>query len=224
MSAFLHPAYWGALVALLVGIGANVAGFLDGTKYDEQLSQLPTELATAFTVTSIIISVVLAVRYYIAVSINIYSGIEKNVFSLPPPLSAIIFFFLCALIFLCNTTVVIFGLFGPIRVLTLGPIVNIISLIILIIMWIAHLFRPGSLPRPPATFVIVELLLLGTLVTVILFSVFDALNVTLEEKALIAGAGGALVIVMFLHEFWLLFRKPLIEQGRTLIKELGGRS
>ena len=219
MSAFMHPAYWGSLLALLMGIGVNVVVYLGSNTILGNSDNIPIVQSEALILASTIITALLAIRYYVAVSTNVYCGMEKYIFDLPFPLNVVMFSNLCLIILLCNVVVVIFSLYGPFYVVLFGPFLSIVSLAALVLMFIAHCFRRETLPHPPPMFIGVEMFLLLTLLVIISFSVFDMFDTPYREQVFIVSLGVAGIIFMLLHEFWNLFRCPLRNQMNILFDE-----
>jgi hypothetical protein len=214
MPSFIQPAYWGSLLALLVGVSLNLAFQLNRADTASEFSRLPAELAFAFTLIAALISIVLALRYYAAVTLNLYTNEEQSVLALPSTLRMIVFAVLTLILLLCNVSVALYGSLGSVAVMYLGPIISLVSLFCLLIMWIASLLRPADFRGPEKSFMVTELLHFTSLSLLLYAGALGSDSPS--DRALLAGVVGALLVVVFLNEIYRLYFSRLLVQWEEL--------
>ena len=163
-----------------------------------------------YVVFAAMLCVLIAIRYYIAVSVSIYSGHNKTVMDLPYPLNLITFFLLSLLILSCNVMIAALGLFEPTKVLLWTDCIIYVSMVILLIIFIARCFRPTKISTAPRLFILVDIILLCAIF--VLNLVHNNQSESSEETEIILGMAMAIAAFMILHETWKVFLEPIRNQ------------
>ncbi len=203
MKGALQPAYWGSLVSLVALFVLAIVDYLAGKGGDEG--------ALAYVVSTGFYCLMIAVRYYIAVSISIYSARDKTVFDLPYPLNAVTFCLLAFLILACNLMMAAFGIFGPEPVLLQVQWVVFVSIFISFILWSGSRFRRKQIAAPPLLFVLVDIVILISVLAYRPVSQFVDFEKNGEAQMLIGMIIGVLAFGL-LQEAWKAFGQPINEQ------------
>ena len=196
MKEILQPTYWGSLLSLIVICIVAVIDYIR-----EQVSKAAGDIEIESWIAAML-CVLIAIRYYIAVSVSIYSGQNKTVMDLPYPLNLITFFLLSLLILSCNVMIAALGLFGPTKVLLWTDYIIFVSMGILLIIFIASCFRPNEISKAPWFFILVDMILL---------CLIFALE-SYEETEIILGMAMMITAFMILNEAWKLFLEPIRKQ------------
>ena len=207
MKETLQPTYWGSLLSLIVICTVAVIDYIR-----EQVSKAG-DIETGswiYVVFAAMLCVLIAIRYYIAVSVSIYSGQNKTVMDLPYPLNLITFFLLSLLILSCNVMIAALGLFGPTKVLLWTDHIICVSMGILSIIFIASCFRPTKISTAPWFFILVDIILLCAIFALNL--VHNNPSESSKETEIILGMTMAITAFMILHEAWKFFLKPIRKQ------------
>jgi len=216
MRSTLQPAYWGSLLSLIVICIAAISDYLANQAGD------PASLIYIVFVAAFCLLV--SIRYYIAVSVSIYSGWEKTVLDLPYPLNAVTFSMLVVLLLACNFMIAAFGIFGPQSVLLQFHWVVILSLIVSAILWIGSKFRPKTIFSAPLFFVFIDAVILASILVYRTVSNFVDPNKASEAQNII-GMVTAILILMLCHEGWKIFVDPLrVQMGELKSVMLKTRS
>lgn len=215
MKEILQPTYWGSLLSLIVICTVAVIDYIR-----EQVSKAGVIETGSwiYVVFAAMLCVLIAIRYYIAVSVSIYSGQNKTVMDLPYPLNLITFFLLSLLILSCNVMIAALGLFGPTKVLLWTDYIIYVSLGILLIIFIASCFRPNKISRAPWLFMLVDIILLC--VIFILDLVHNNQSESSEKTEIILGMTMAITAFMILHETRKVFLEPISNQVSELCSVL----
>lgn len=207
MKETLQPAYWGSLLSLIVICTVAVIDYIR----EQVLKAGDIETGSCiYVVFAAMLCVLIAIRYYIAVSVSIYSGHNKTVMDLPYPLNLITFFLLSLLILSCNLMIAALGLFGPTKVLLWTNCIIYVSIVILFIIFIASLFQPDKISTAPKFFILVDIILLCAIF--VLDLVHNNQSESSEDTEIILGMTIAITAFIILQETWKVFLEPIRKQ------------
>lgn len=212
MKETLQPTYWGSLLSLIVICTVAVIDYIREIETGSWI----------YAVFAAMLCALIAIRYYIAVSVSIYSGQNQAVMELPYPLNLITFLLLSLLILSCNVMIAAFGLFGPTEVLRHTDYIIYVSLGILSIIFIASCFRPKEISGAPWFFILVDIILWFAIF--FLDFVHDNQSESSKEKEteFTLGMIMAIAVFMIVHEAWKVFLEPVRKQVSELRYALTG--
>ena len=204
MKGTLQPAYWGSLLSLIVICTVAVIDYIREQVLIERGSWI-------YVVFAAMLCVLIAIRYYIAVSVSIYSsGHNKTVMDLPYPLNLITFFLLSLLILSCNLMIAALGLFGPTNVLLWTYCIICVSMVVLLIIFTASCFQRNKISTAPTFFILVDIILLCAIFALNL--AHNNQSEPPEETETIIGMIMAIIVFVILHETWKVFLEPIRNQ------------
>ena len=220
INSFLSPAYWGSFASFIIGLFCLfVISVINGPPeyiIKTPISGVGDELIYYCTLSFVCIYII---RYYSAVSVQVYSGSEESLFFLPSTVRKVMFMLLSVLILLCGINSILITTIGVVPALFICSIQSLVSLFCLFGFWIAKHAWPGNFSHIKSGFRIGEIFVMGPVVY-LLYCFHFGMDSKVQISGLEIGLLTGLVIWFSLHEWVRLYHRPLAEQFSNLLQEL----
>lgn len=197
----INPGYWGSFLALVVGMGIILFVSIHDGVPEHAKGKAP---AFFFVLAIVFIS---SLRYYIAVSVNVYEQYSGAILNWPKKLRIIAFSILCALIFLCNVGVAALAGMGTGLALTICILMSVASLLLFGGTWVAEQVKPTLFSNPGSTIAFGDFFLIALLW-------LAAVSITDSDPSrfTVLWIAGFVAVMLFGLELNKLYARPFLNQ------------
>lgn len=218
-NAFLSPAYWGSLASFLLGLfGVLMISLWKGPP--DYLMPMPTVQYGEKLVfySTLVIVVLFVVRYYSAVSVQLYGGSETSIFRMPRQFRKMMFWFLCLLVFLSGINAFLIGIVGVVPALIVCVVQSGISLLCVGALWVGRQFRPERVKEVELPFTVGEVFFLFPVLYLLVQ--FTAGSGSTDSDGIAIGFVVALVFFFSLQEWMRIYAHRFRDQFEELLRIL----
>ena len=212
INSFLSPAYWGSFGAFMIGLASIcvVSIYQGPPRYMIPMPEVEVGAEVVFYSTLFLVCIYI-VRYYSAVSVQIYAGSEDFLMMLPSPVRRSMFGLLCFLLSLCGVNSIVISGIGILPALVLCAIQSMLSLFCIFGFWISRFAWDGGAKAAPTGFHLGEVFVLGPVLYLLWafrFGMEKSSPISTIEISLLLG-----IVLWFSAHEWIKFHYlPLRQQ------------
>ena len=211
----MTPTYWGSLAAVVVGMGALV---LSAIRSGPPAHVVPpaTPLFVPIFYLTIVIVLLFTLRYYSALSVNIYGGSASSVYKLSPTPRIVMFCLLSVLVCICVSAAGAIASVGILTALYLCLSSAAISFLCWAVFWLLSYEARRKYIRPHLAFGFGDIIVFVLMLIATQSLAETVTGSTVTTFAIIVGVMAVVMIHEFARVFLPEFRNQMVDLSQKL--------